>query len=89
MEPFLVAGRTSSSGHAHIPEARLDHRLRPAELMFRADVKEERGNTETVRGEMSLPSTSVSHRHSLLTLADICLFLFPSSLGKLMSCHWG
>lgn len=46
MEPFLVAGRTSSSGHAHIPEARLDHRLGPAELMFRADVKEEAGNME-------------------------------------------
>lgn len=82
MEPFLVAGRTSSSGHAHIPEARLDHRLRPAELMFRADAKEERGNKKTVRGEMSLPSTSVSHRNSLLTLADVCLFLFPSSPGK-------
>lgn len=88
MEPFLVAGRISSSGHAHIPEARLDHRLRPAELVLRADVKKEGGNTETVRGVMSLPSTfSVSQ--CLLALAHVCLFLFPSPPGKLMSCHWG
>lgn len=45
-----MAGRTSSSGHAHIPEARLDHWLGPAELMFRADVKKEGGNIEIVRG---------------------------------------
>lgn len=50
MEPFLVAGRTSSSGHAHIPEARLDHRLGPAELLFRADGKKEGGNIEIVGG---------------------------------------
>lgn len=89
MEPFLVAGQTSLSSHTHIPEARLDHWLGPAELMFRADVKKEGRNIETVRSVISLPSTSVSHRNSLLTLADLCLFLFPSSPGNLISCHWG
>lgn len=56
-----MAGRTSSGGHAHIPEACLDRRLGPAELTLRADVKKEGGNLETVCGVLSLPSTSVSH----------------------------
>lgn len=64
MEPFLVAGRTSSSDHAHIPEARLDHRLGPAELRCKA------GNIETVCGVISLPSTSVSYSNSLRAWAD-------------------
>ena len=76
MELFLVAGRTSSSGHAHIPEARLGHWLGPAELMFRADVKKEGGCIETLGSMICLPSISVSHRNSLLTLAEVCLFYF-------------
>lgn len=68
-----MAGRTSSTGHTRIPEARLDRGLRPAELKFKADVKEEGGNVETAGSGISFLRrfcSSGSHRESLLTLAD-------------------